>query len=138
MTVLHIVPSNRPAGEPVTAACGISDLFDDSEGVRSTHPLGEDSSTICLACRAVKTGKPVDGPLVRVELVDTSVDALHIGWRLRYHADHTVERVVTFGDMEISGAAQVAVDVAAGFLKAQKAADEAADEETYERGWAVA
>lgn len=138
MTVLHYVPSNRPAGEPVTAACGISDLFDDSEGVRSTQPLGEGSSTICLACRAVKTGRPVDGPLTPVQLVDTNVANLHIGWRLRFHSDHTVERIVTFGDMEISGSAQVAVDVAAGFLKAQQAADEAADEETYERGWAVA
>lgn len=136
-TVLHIVPKDRPVDEPVTARCGIRDLFDDSEGVRSTHPLGEGDSTVCPACAAVKTGRPVDGPLTPVQLVDTNVANLHIGWRLRFHSDHTVERIVTFGDLEIGGAAQVAVDVAAGFLKAQQAADEAADDASHERDWAV-
>lgn len=138
MTVLHYVPSNRPDGEPVTAWCGIRDVFDDSEGVRSAHPLGDaDSTTVCPACRAVKTGEPVDGPFTPVQLVDTNVDNVHIGWRLRFHADRTVERVVSFGKFEISGAAQVAVEIAAGFLKAQQAADEAADTESHELGWAV-
>ncbi len=72
-----------------------------------------------------------------MQLVDTNVGNLHIGWRLRFHSDHTVERIVTFGDLEIGGSAQIAVDVAAGFLKAQQAADESADEESHEREWAV-
>jgi len=141
MTVLHVVPKDRPTGMPITARCGITSEFVDAneKGVQSAHPLGEsNSTTVCLACRAVTTGTPVDGPLATVQLVDTSVANIYIGWRLRYHADHTVERIVTFGDLEIGGSAQIAVDVAAGFLKAQQAADAAADDESHERGWAVA
>lgn len=138
-TVLHIVPKDRPVDEPVTARCGIRDVYTDADGAQSARPLGEGSnSTVCPACRAVKTGKPVDGPLTTVQLVDTSVANIHIGWRLRYHADHMVERIVTFGDLEIGGSAQIAVDVAAGFLKAQQAADEAAENESHDRGWQVA
>ncbi|MEZ5151681.1 hypothetical protein [Rhodococcus zopfii] len=142
MTVLHYVPKDRPAGTLVTSTCGITSTFDDHdtdpEGVRSAHPLGEgDSTTVCPACRAVKTGKPVDGPLTTVQLVDATGGYSYIGWRLRFHSDRTVERIVTFGDLEISGSAQVMVDVAAGFLKAQQGADEAAEAESHELGWAV-